>query len=42
MEDQKQPIESEEREIDLIDLMGRFFSWLGKACKSALLKPHIF
>ena len=37
MEDQKQPIESEEREIDLIDLMGRFFSWLGRVCKSALL-----
>ena len=42
MEDQKQPIESEEREIDLIDLMGRFFSWLGKACKSALLNTTYF
>ncbi|MBR4620980.1 MAG: hypothetical protein IKO46_08345 [Salinivirgaceae bacterium] len=42
MEDQKQPIESEEREIDLIDLMGRFFSWLGKAFKSALLNISYF
>ena len=36
MEDQKQPIDCDEREIDLIELMGRFFSWLGKVCKSAL------
>lgn len=37
MEDQKQPIDCDEREIDLIDLMGRFFSWFGRVCKSALL-----
>ena len=42
MEDQKQPIESEEREIDLIDLMGRFFSWLGRVCKSAFLSTIYF
>ena len=37
MEDQKQPIDCDEREIDLIDLMSRFFSWLGRVCKSVLL-----
>lgn len=42
MEDQKQPIDCDEREIDLIDLMGRFFSWLGRVCKSALKNTVYF
>ena len=42
MEDQKQPIESEEREIDLIELISRFFVWLGRVCKLAMLNTIYF
>lgn len=42
MADQNQIIESDEREIDLIDLMTRFFSWCGRVGKSALLSTTYF
>lgn len=42
MADQNQIIESDEREIDLIDLMTRFFSWCGRSFKSLLLAITYF
>lgn len=42
MADQNQIIENDEREIDLIDLMTRFFSWCGKVFKSGAQKITYF
>ncbi len=42
MEDQKQPIDCDEREIDLIELLSRFFLWIGRVCKSALKSTIYF
>lgn len=37
MSEELQNTNNDEREIDLIDLMGRFFSWFGNICKTVFL-----
>lgn len=37
MEENNQNLNSEEREIDLIDLMGRFFNWFGRTFKTVFM-----